>query len=104
MTVAVPELHFDTPEGALTARMDGTLPAGDGDARDMLQRSAGTAKISVPVTLLRRIMASSPDIEATLQYALQTGLVQRQRDVYVSDWRLRDGALRINGRPVPLPL
>lgn len=103
VALGIPELTAATPEGRIEGSIMLRHPALPVAKRDelllVMQRLTGTASLTVPVSLV----AANAAIRERLGVLVKQGLVIRKGDSYQFNATLKDLALDINGKAIPLP-
>lgn len=103
VAIGIPSLTASTPKGRIEGRImlqHPTLPVAKRDELMLImQRLTGSANLTVPAGLV----ASNAPLMNRLRLLLKQGLVTRKGDSFLFSATLKDLALTINGKEIPLP-
>ncbi len=103
VAIGIPSLTAATPNGRVEGSLmltHPTLPVAKQDESMLImQRLTGTASLTVPVSLV----ASNPTLMDRFRSLLKQGLVTREGGEVHFNATLKDLALTINGKEIPLP-
>lgn len=103
VTLGIPSLTANTPKGLVEGSVMLQHPALPVAKRDdimlVMQRLTGDARLTVPASLV----ASNPSVMSKLSTLIRQGLVTRQGDSFLFKATLKDLALEVNGKEIPLP-
>ena len=104
--IDINELSVVTPQGKVIADLHFGLP----DEVDMgffplslLPQIKGDANIRVPVAVIEFVSMMRPGLDQQAEMLSQMGMLEVDGDDYVAVFKMSEGAMTLNGNPVPLP-
>ena len=74
-----------------------------GQQKAMLEKLDVTAKLAIPRAVLDAVAALDPSFDpSTLDFAVMQGLLVEAEDGYTGELTVKEGAVVLNGNPLPL--
>jgi len=100
------ELSVVTPQGKVEADIHFGLPA-EVDMGffplSLLPQIQGDANVRVPKAVIAFASAMQPGLDQQAEMLSQMGMLEVDGDDYIAVFKMSEGAMTVNGNPVPLP-
>ncbi len=79
-------------------------PAAPLEARELLERLAGTVELRIPTRVVEQVRSIAPDAAAQLEMLIAAGMLRPDGADYRMQAEYGNGLLTVNGLPLPIPL